>query len=329
MSRAKTLMWSALFLVTPSMAVQADTISAANGSWVFFGNSSTLQNQYPNLFAVASGQAPVTSTPPPAPAPAPTPVQNMPSITSNPAPEMQSGGPANAFINFGNAAYPEISQLTTGTPEPWYTSPVVTKFFGGSNPDLSQQAAFENQVLQDVQHTFNISGMNPTLTLSSTTPALHTLSVVSGISYASNPNAIGITDVGNNGFGFIDKFTYATSLTDLEWAVAHNISHELMHAFGIGYHPDQTGQYIDAPSATWALLTNPNTMFSPLATQVITATGYGANPGTTSSAPGQERIDGDQEILAAPVPEPTTIAIWSCALGGICLHARKRSRNAA
>jgi hypothetical protein len=257
----------------------------------------------------------------------------LPSITPDPAPiapaQPSSGSPANAFINFGGAAYPEISQLTVGTPEPWYTSPAVTKFYGGSAPNASQQTAFENQVLLDVQHTFSISGMNPALTINPSTPALHTLSVVSGSSYGPNSGAIGITDVGTNGFSFIDKFTYANSISDLEWAVAHNVSHELMHAFGIGYHPDQTGKYIDAASASWPQLTSPNTMFSPLATQVISATGLGAKVGTSSSAPGQERVDGDQEILAAPVPEPSTIALWTFALAGVCLHWRKKLRHAA
>ena len=155
------------------------------------------------------------------------------------------------------------------------------------------------------------------------TPALHTLSVVSGVSYGPNSNAIGITDVGGNGFSFIDKLNLASNVTDLEWAVAHNISHELMHAFGIGYHPDQTGQYIDAADATWSILTSPDTKFSPLATQVISATGYGVNTGV-SSASGLEKIDGDQEILAAPVPEPATLALWSVALTGIVVHARRR-----
>ena len=32
------------------------------------------------------------------------------------------------------------------------------------------------------------------------------MSVVSGASYSGNSSAIGITDVGNDGFSFIDKF---------------------------------------------------------------------------------------------------------------------------
>jgi hypothetical protein len=205
----------------------------------------------------------------------------------------------------------------------------VTQVFGGV-PNATQQTAFENQVLQDVQHTYNLSGMNPTLTLNPNVPSLHTLSVVSGVNYGPNPSAIGITDVGGSGFSFIDKLNYANNVTDLEWAVAHNISHELMHAFGIGYHPDQTGQYIDAGDATWSLLTSPNTKFSPAATQVISATGFGAHPGV-SAARGLERLDGDQQILAAPVPEPATIALWTFTLAGIVVvnHHRKAGRGNA
>src|SRR5207248_8020791 len=101
--------------------------------------------------------------------------------------------------------------------------------------------------------------------------ANHTISVASGLSYGPNPNAIGITDVGHNGFGFIDKLGYAGDEPTLAWAVAHNISHELMHAFGLSYHPDQTGNYIDAATANWNMLTSPNTTFSPDAAKALTS----------------------------------------------------------
>jgi hypothetical protein len=229
-------------------------------------------------------------------------------------------------LNFGTASYPELSTLTVGTPQPWYSSPSVTKFFNGNTPNSDQQSQFTQQVLSDVQQTFALAGMHPSLTLNPNTPANHTLSVVSGVSYGPNPNAIGITDVGLNGFGFIDKISYASNLTDLEWAVAHNVSHELMHAFGIGYHPDQTGTYIDAGTATWSLLTDPNTTFSPAAAQAITAANFGnysANSATNSS----QLLDGDQQILAAPVPEPSTVAIWTLALLGVFSRRRIKQRG--
>ena len=75
--------------------------------------------------------------------------------------------------------------------------------------------------------------------------------------------------IGNSGFGFIDNLNYAQSTDQLAWAVAHNISHELMHAFGVAVHHDQTGTYLDSATATWSLLIDPNTTFSPAAVQDI------------------------------------------------------------
>ena len=219
------------------------------------------------------------------------------------------------------------STLTAGTIQPWYNSPSVTKFFGGSTPNTQQQAAFENQVLQGVQQTFAASSLFPKITLDPNTPANHTISIVSGASYGPNPNAIGITDVGRNGFDFIDKFSSASSLTDLETAVAKNVSHELMHAFGVGIHPDTTGTYIDAGTVSWSLLTNPNSTFSPAAVKLIAATGYGQN--VTGSSTSAQLVDGQQEILAAPVPEPATVTIWIAGLAGLALLRHRRLALAA
>ena len=154
------------------------------------------------------------------------------------------------------------------------------------------------------------------------------MSEVSGASYPSNPGAIGITDVGANGFGFIDKLAYATTPDQLAWAVAHNLSHELMHALGVANHPDTTGNYIDAASATWQLLTDPNAKFSPEAVQLISqllATGASSD---SLSAPGAQlfhglNIDG-AELLASPVPEPSTIVLWTIAglWGTVALRRR-------
>jgi MYXO-CTERM domain-containing protein len=186
-------------------------------------------------------------------------------------------------------------------------------------------------VLQDVQHTFQLSGMNPTLTTDPTVSALHTISVVSGTSYGANPSAIGITNVGSNGFSFIDKLNYASNPTDLAWAVAHNIAHELMHAFGIGYHPD-SGNYVDAGTASWSLLTDPNAQFGPAATQLLLASQYGTLSSGSVTGLGAEmlnpngtRIDGD-EVLPQAIPEPGAIAVWAlAALGGVVLVRRRRT----
>jgi hypothetical protein len=223
--------------------------------------------------------------------------------------------------------------LTTGNPQAWYNSPAVVSAFGGT-PTAQQETSFTQSVLADIQHTFQISGLNISLTSDPNTPALHTLSVVSGASYPANPGAIGITDVGANGFGFIDKLAYATTPDQLEWAVAHNLSHELMHALGVANHPDTTGTYIDAASATWQLLTDPNAKFSPEAVQLMSQLLATGEPSNSLSAPGAQlfhglNIDG-AETLAAPVPEPSTIAVWTIAvLWGTAAIRRRWNRNAA
>jgi hypothetical protein len=244
-----------------------------------------------------------------------------------------------ALLNFTSSNFLEAAQLATGNPQAWYLSPSVSKAFGGT-PTSDQQTSFEQQVLQDVQQTFSLSGLHPSLTLDPTVHAAHTLSVVSGASYGANANAIGITDVGQNGFGFIDKLSYSTNPTDLAWAVAHNVSHELMHAFGVAVHHDQTGNYVDAATASWSLLTNPNTTFSSAAAQDIASQLAQAHSNPTSAVslgaqvlrPKVRVIDGDQELIVpapAPVPEPGALAVWSIAIAGTIGYMRKKSRNAA
>ncbi len=264
------------------------------------------------------------------------PMSTLPSLSPSVAPTLtmpSMGGAAaatpsvNAFLNFGSGNYAEANTLTTGGASSWLNSPVVQHVFGGT-PTAAQQAAFQNQVVQDVQHTYGLGGLSVSLTTNPGVSAAHMISVVSGTQYGPNPNAIGITDVGHNGFDFIDKFSSAQNVSQLEWAVAHNISHELMHAFGIAIHHDQTGQYLDAASATWSQLTDPNFQFSAAAVADLATRNFNANGGSLSSFGGQG-IDGDQMITPSPVPEPASVALWSVVgLGGWLVH-RRRVRRAA
>lgn len=255
----------------------------------------------------------------------------MTTLTAAPA---MSHGPSpatyDAYINFNPSNLPEASSLTVGTPAAWYTSPTVQKAFGGTTPTADQQTQFLQDVKADVEKTFALAGMSPKITLDSSMHANHTLSIASGLSYGPNGSAIGITDVGASGFGFIDKLNYATDASSLAWAVAHNVSHELMHAFGLSNHPDQSGKFIDAASATWDLLTNPNTTFSPAATAALTnptSSDLGVYTAQTGTSTQVLRPDGDMEILATP--EPATLAAWGSVLAGAFLYRRRSARAAA
>jgi len=238
---------------------------------------------------------------------------------------VNSGGNADAFINLGNGPYPNADNLTTGGAQPWYTSPVVTKFFGGQQPDAQQQADFANSVLHDVQQTFQQSGgLAPRLTLDPSVPANHTLSVVSGTTYGPNPSVIGIANVGTNGVSFIDKLESAQTLGELKLAVAHNVSHELMHTFGIAGHNDTTGQYLDVATTSWSQMVDPKASFSPETIRELQANKFAADPSGWSTA---QRIDSEFDILPQAVPEPATYAFWSLAVAGL-LHRRRRSKQA-
>ena len=58
---------------------------------------------------------------------------------------------------------------------------------------------------QRVEQAFQQSGVPLTLTTDPTVPAAHMMSVVSGTSSHFTPDAIGETDLGRNGFNFIDQ----------------------------------------------------------------------------------------------------------------------------
>jgi len=303
--------WAVSILVWGAMATAVDAAPVSSlWDWTAWASGSGVKEGVFNSTADYGPAAGSSAQPSSAPATIPGATPNLP--VTHP----------DAYLDFGTSAYPEQSALTVGTAQPWYDSTSVAKAFGHT-PDAQEQQSFINSVVSDVQQTFTASGLTGSNAVSLTTNpnagAWHTLSIVSGLSYGPNPNAIGITDVGANGFGFIDKLSYATTPDQMEWAVAHNITHELMHAFGVAVHHDQTGTYLDAATASWSVLTNPSSVLSPAAVADIVAHNVGRN-GSTSSVVGGELLDGDQEILA-PVPEPATIALWGLvATGGLVLR---------
>ena len=175
----------------------------------------------------------------------------------------------NAFVKLGTGPYPGASFIAAGTPQAWYDSPQVVRLFGGV-PTAQQQQSFDQAVMQDIQTTFQLSGIPIALTDNPAVSAARTLSLVANVSSAPFPGAIGTTDLGANGFSFIDPMAQAAQSVDqLEWIVAHNMSHELMLAFGVGENYDKTGNYIDARNANLSMLLNPDATFSTSAAKAI------------------------------------------------------------
>ena len=236
-----------------------------------------------------------------------------------------NGGPTyNAYLNMGAGTYASAKSVTSGGAQPWYLSPAVAKLYGGV-PTPDQQLQFTQTVLARVESTYHNSGLDVNLTTSPSGNAQHTLSVVSGTSSPVDPSAIGMTTVGQNGFSFIDKLSYATSVDQLEWAVAHNVAHELTHAFGIDGH-DPTGNYLDAAITPWSTLIDPSATLSPGMISSLKSTNFGTNL-TSSSVAAQELAL--NATSAASVPEPATYLTWALAAFGIGAWARKNRKAQA
>jgi hypothetical protein len=232
-----------------------------------------------------------------------------------------------AFINFTDGPFAQSASLTTGGARAWYESPVVRELYGGT-PNAQQQADFTSTVLQRVDQTFRDSGVAVSLTTDPGASAAHTLSVVSNTSYAQNPDAIGITDMGNDGFSFIDKLSYARNVDQLQWAVAHNVAHELMHAFNVEHH-DKTGQFLDAAVASWDTLIDPATVFGPEAVQDLLSQNFRSRftPAGVFGAQGLEHATGTLLIAPSPVPEPTTWLAWGLAVAPAIVYRSRRARR--
>jgi hypothetical protein len=222
-------------------------------------------------------------------------------------------------LNLGAGPYPLASTITSGNAQPWYDSSQIANFFGGQ-PTAQQVASFDNAVLQRVEQTFQQSGVPITLTLNSTAAAAHTLSLVSNTTSNTTAGVIGMTQVGASGFSFIDQEAKSASTLDqLEWIVAHNLSHELMLSFGVGENYDQSGNFIDARNANWAMMVSSSATFSQAAAQALQAA-LGPNSASPTGIQGAQVIDGQ------PVPEPTTILCW---LTGLSVAALMRRRMVA
>ena len=333
------LIWGLL-----TLPATAAPVSSAGNSWAWWStaySSPATSNWSPVQFAssfygpsVKSSSTPapvVASASPPAAAPAPVPVAapapvaaSTPVAASVPAAYSTTSiaAPpttpvADAYVNLGTGPYPLASQITTGNAQPWYNSSQISSLFGGQQPSAQQISAFNSAVMQRVEQSFQLSGVSVNLTSNPSVPAAHTLSLVSNTSSNTSPGVIGMTQVGASGFSFIDQQAKsAQSLDQLEWIAAHNLSHELMLAFGVGENYDQTGNYIDARNATWAMMTSPDSTFSQAAAQALALALSSNNTGTTG-------LNAAQLIDAQPVPEPTTVVCWLAGLSAAFLLRRK------
>jgi hypothetical protein len=291
--------------------------------------------------------ASVTATPPivqPVVTPVAYQAPSVASTTSMPASYFANPAPSNtrfdALINMGSGPYPLSDQLLSGRPEAWYQSPVVQSVYGGT-PSADQQRNFEQDVLQKVQQTYANNGIGLNLTTDPNAGAGRTISVVSGASYASMNDAAGITSMNSDGFSFIDKLNNVSNVNDLEWAVARNVAHELMHSFDVAHH-DTTGQFLDSAVANWNMLLDPNTKFSDAAVadlknKLAGGTDMNSSPDAIGFL-GQHIVSSKtcshclaaQTILPQPVPEPATIAIWvvGLAVGYVANKNRQRRLSA-
>ena len=301
----------ALFLgLTCGHPAEADSLTSSDG-WTW---------SVSNASSSASGSSPAAQTFAPATlVAAPASTQPSASVAAAPASTQPSASVVDGFINFGAGPYPDASSIASGNPQPWYDSPQVAALFGGT-PTAAQQAAFTNTVLQLTEQAFRQSGISVSLTTDPTVTAAHTLSVVSDSTSIPFPSAIGTTLLGQSGFSFIDpEAKDATSVGQLEQILAHNLAHELMLSFGVPEKFDQTGNYLDATNANWAMMTSPTATFSPAASQAINQALRATNsPGGDPSLA--------QYLDPQPTPEPTTIVAWG--FGLLALAAGPRLRRA-
>ncbi|MDR3636670.1 MAG: PEP-CTERM sorting domain-containing protein [Isosphaeraceae bacterium] len=328
MSAVKTLAWGIVAWAGLATVSQAAPLSFG-GTMFSWTNYEGLAAGDPNVVTNASIQPAPAAVPAATPAVAPAletvaasaPLTTTATATTTAAAAPAQSGMVDAFLNFGSGPYAEASAITTGGAQSWYLSPGVANLFGGT-PNAQQQQDFVNTVAQRVEQTFQLSGVPLTISTDPSVPAAHVLSVVSGTGSAFTTGAIGETDIGRNGFSFIDPIAGAAqNVNQLEWIVAHNISHELMLAFGVPEIHDQTGNYIDSTKANMAMMLSPTATFSPGAVQDLLSRNFLDAVPLGASQP--------QLVDPQPVPEPATLAVWGLVAMGAVVVGRRRARRVA
>jgi hypothetical protein len=325
MSAVKALALSVVVLGAATRTATAGAIVANDLNWVAWTPNGVIQTPATTYSLLGAGTTPQASTlPPPVPIAATTssPAPSSLSSSAMTAAPLAPSATYDAYINLGTGPYPDASFLTTGGAQAWYNSAAVDALFGGI-PNAQQRADFANAVVQRVEQTFSQAGVPITVTTDPNAPSAHTLSVVSNTTSAWGP-VLGLTNVGGSGFDFIDQAAKASQNVDqLEWIVAHNISHELMLAFGVPENYDQTGNFIDARSANLSMMLNPSATFSQAAAQALLSKNFlESNEKTAQGA----QFIGAQTV----VPEPTTYLLWTAAsLGLVFARSRCRRRHVA
>jgi hypothetical protein len=308
-----------------------------------------------SFFGNAAGESTPTATPAPAPRveppPAPRAVEPVVTVAAPPSkptraatsaprpratppapPTISRPEPADAFLNFSDGPFPAADSLAEGDPVAWYRSPVVTELLGRA-PSTQEKEGFKAEVLAKVESSFRKSGIDVDLTTEAG-PAAHTLSVVSGALGKGNPEAIGIADIGGDGFTFLDNFETDAidSIDDLETAVANNVSHELMHTFGLDFH-DDSGETIDSGTIRWDLLTDEDLSFSEDAVALLSSADFQRRWDDLTLAGAQMASHGHgcscHPNGAHATPEPATLAMWGITLAGVAWSGRRWRRGRA
>ncbi|MFO0960240.1 MAG: hypothetical protein U0800_22835 [Isosphaeraceae bacterium] len=197
--------------------------------------------------------------------------------------------------------------------------------------------SFEQDVLQKVRGIFAQSGMGQVSIGANLNPAnaQHNISVIGGATYDGSRDILGMTYVGGSGYSYMDNFQNGVidSRDKLETALARNISHELMHAFG-GGHVHDSGLWVDSATTTWDNLVSPDpnaNVFSTEAANNITALLNGTKTLDTGALASGEHVDGHiingrhadgQQIAASPVPEPSTWIVFGLVAAPASLGVR-------